>query len=221
MSQTEFFHELQVNLFFQLLSDPMKQPMNFHILNNDIIQIEWIFKQDCQPEDKKTNIYLATFTTCWARLKLYSELKKLNQRVLYYDTDSVIYVSRPNEYDPPLGDYLGELTNELKDEDEHIVEFVSGGPKNYAYKTNKNNETCKVRGFTLNFKNSQLINFDSVKDIVTDPTSSSNIVITNPSKICRDKRKRKLYNREEKKKYQMVYTKRRKIDNFDTVPYGY
>ena len=107
MRQTEFFHESQANFFFQLFADPMKQPVNFHILTNDMIQIEWIYKQDCQPEDNKTNIYLDTFTTCWARLKLYSELEKLGRRVLYYDTDSVIYVSRPGQYDPPLGDYLG------------------------------------------------------------------------------------------------------------------
>ena len=163
---------------------------------------------------------MATFTTCWARLKLYSVLKQLGRRILYYDTDSIIYVCRPNEYDPPLGDYLGELTDELGN-GEYIVEFVSCGPKNYAYRTNENNETCKVRGFTLNFKNSQLINFHSVKDIVTDPQSSSDIIVTNPSKICRDKRKRKLYNREEQKSYQMVYTKRRKIDHSDTEPYGY
>ena len=219
MRQTEFFHESQANLFFQLFADPMKQPVNFHILTNDMIQIEWIFKQDCQPEDNKTNIYLATFTTCWARLKLYSELEKLGRRVLYYDTDSVIYVSRPGQYDPPMGDYLGELTDELKGE--HIVEFVSGGPKNYAYRTNKNKETCKVRGFTLNYTNSQLINFKSVKSIVTDPKSYPNITVTNPSKICREKRKRKLYNRQEEKTYQMVYTKRRRLDNYDTVPYGF
>jgi hypothetical protein len=93
---------------------------------------------------------------------------------------------------------LGELTDEL-DGGEQIVEFVSGGPKNYSYKTNKNKETCEVRGFTLNYTNSQLINFGSVKNIVTDPQNNSNIVVTNPSKVCRDKRQVKLYNREEKK----------------------
>ena len=132
----------------------------------------------------------------------------------------MIYVGRPGEFDPPLGDYLGELTDEL-DQGEHIVEFVSGGPKNYAYKTNTHKETCKVRGFTLNYTNSQLINFDGVKQIVTDPKSTPQITVTNPCKICRDKNKRKLYNREEHKSYQMLYTKRRRVDSYDTVPYGY
>ena len=109
----------------------------------------------------------------------------------------MIYVSSPGKYDPPIGDYLGELTNELK-KGEHIVEFVSGGPKNYAYKTNRGNEMCKVRGFTLHVTNSQLINFESVKRMVLD-SSETTITVTNPQKICRDKGKRKLYNREEQK----------------------
>ena len=92
--------------------------------------------------------------------------------------------------------------NELK-KGEHIVEFVSGGPKNYAYKTNRRNEMCKVRGFTLHVTNSQLINFESVKRMVLDPLETT-ITVTNPQKICRDKRKRKLYNREEQKNYQML-----------------
>ena len=77
-------------------------------------------------------------------------------------TQTVIYVGRPGEYDPALEDYLGELTIKLN-HGEHIVKFVSGGPKNYAYKTNNGNEMCKVRGFTLHFTNSQLINFEAVK----------------------------------------------------------
>ena len=220
LKQSQFFHETEVDAFFRVLSDPTKDVQDFHIVANDTIQVEWTYKKDCQPEDNKTNIYLATFTTCWARLKLYSILEKIDRNVLYYDTDSVIYVSKTGENDVPLGDYLGELTNELET-GEHIIEFVSGGPKNYAYKTNKGNETCKVRGFTLNFTNSQLINFESVKNLLIDPSEKSTITVTNPHKICRDKGKRKLYNREEEKNYRMVYTKRRRLDNYDTEPYGY
>ena len=140
--------------------------------------------------------------------------------MLYYDTDNVVYVSRIGRYDPPLGDYLGELTDELG-RGEHIVELLSEGPKNYAYKTNKNKETCKVRGFTLHYSNRELIYFESVKDVVTNTKSCKHVVVTNLRKISRDQRKRNLYNREEQKSYQMVCTKRRRLDNFDTVPFGY
>ena len=78
-------------------------------------------------------------------------------------------------YSPPLGDYLGDLTNEINPKDgNHITCFVSGGPKNYAYNLDTGKTCCKVRGFTLNFRNSQKINFDSVALMVknTDtPTS--------------------------------------------------
>ena len=64
MRQTEVFHKIEANLFFQLFTNLMKQPLNFHILTNDMIQLDWIYKQDCQLEDNKTNIYFATFTIC-------------------------------------------------------------------------------------------------------------------------------------------------------------
>ena len=44
MRQTEFFHKREANLFFQLFTDPLKQPFNFHILTNVMIQLEWIYK---------------------------------------------------------------------------------------------------------------------------------------------------------------------------------
>ena len=93
-------------------------------------------------------------------------------------------------------------------------------PKNYAYKTSTGGETVKVRGFTLNYKNSQLINFESVKELVIT-NSKSTIPINNPCKITRNKRKRTLFNSDETKDYRVVYTKRVVQNNLDTLPYGY
>ena len=45
--------------------------------------------------------------------------------------------------------------------------------QNYAYKTNRGDETCKVRGFMLHFTNSELINFGYVKAMVTDPPGTA------------------------------------------------
>ena len=114
----------------------------------------------------------------------------------------------------------------------HIVQFISLGPKNYGYRTNTGQETCKVRGFTLNYTNSKLINLDTMEKLLTTKSHTSNteqqekkkpscITIANPNKISRDKLKRKLYNRHEDKQYRKVYTKRRILDNYDIVPYGY
>ena len=61
---------------------------------------------------------------------------------------------------------IGAMASELR-ENEHISEFVSWGPKNYAYKicnfvTGEVKRVCKVRVITLNFKAFKLVNFDTI-----------------------------------------------------------
>jgi hypothetical protein len=218
--QTRYFHDEEPEEFFKLLTDPTTDISKFHILTDSIMCVEYTHKDDFVPEDNKTNIFLASFTTCWARLKLFSVLDTLNRDTLYHDTDSVIYVSRLDTQDPPLGDFLGDLTNELA-EGTYIEEFVSGGPKNYAFRTNEGEETCKVRGFSLNYTNSHLINFEVIRDMVLQISKKKTVTLTNPSKITRDKNKQRLYNRLENKKYKLVYTKRVVQKDLDTLPYGY
>ena len=80
----------------------------------------------CENISPNLNIFVACFTTCWARLRLYEALELLNERVLYFDTDSVIFVQSPGEVEPLLGDYLGDFTDELTNGD-FITAFCSGG----------------------------------------------------------------------------------------------
>ena len=218
LTQTTLIYQDEEAKFFNYVTDPSKNVKDFHIVNENTIQLEWTNENFFTEDNPSSNIYIASFTTCWARLKLYEVLQKLGERVCYYDMDSVIYTTKNGEDNPPLGDYLGDLTDEL--DGEHITEFCSGGPKNYCFRTNSGKETVKVRGFSLNFTASKLINFDVVKNLVTT-CSKDTVSIHNPAKISRDKRKRKIYNKEEYKDYRVVYTKRKVIDNFDTIPFGY
>ena len=219
--QSQFIHESEVEILFKMLTDPRKEVNDFHIVAKDMIQLEWCDDPVFLPFDTKTNIFLASFTTMWARLRLYSVLDLLDRDVLYFDTDSVIFRCCGNEklQKLPIGNYLGELTNEVNSQD-HIVTFCSGGPKNYAYKTFLGKEECKVRGFTLNWTNSKLINFRNVESMING-SGLQEITVTNPCKISRDARKRKLYNRVEHKIYKTVYTKRRVLPNLDTEPFGF
>ena len=68
------------------------------------------------------------------------------------------------------GDSLGAMTSELKPAF-HIEEFVSGRPKNCAYRvvdtmTGMRETVCKVRGITLNYSASQAVNFDVIKVVL-------------------------------------------------------
>lgn len=89
----------------------------------EVAAIHWNVAQDFVEQDTSTNIFLAVFTTAWARLKLYEEMDKLGRSVLYHDTDSIIYDSNGIN-DPPLGNFLGEFTDEL--DGDTITTFVSG-----------------------------------------------------------------------------------------------
>lgn len=219
-THSDMFTDNEPEKFCRLISDPSKELVDFHILNDNVIHVQWKYKAGFVPMNNRTNVFLAAFTTCWARLKLYEVLEHLGQRVLYFDTDSVIFTSMP--YDPPVptGDYLGQLTDEL--DGDVILEFASAGPKNYAYRTLGGKEVCKVRGFTLNHANSAIINFNSVKRlIVNHQTEPGQKLTTTGTRITRDRDRSIIYNRVENKDYRMVYTKRRILANLNTVPYGF
>jgi hypothetical protein len=128
-------------------------------------------------------------------MHLYSYLDKLGERALYCDTECVIFVGKTDE--PPLiecGDALGDMctgdmTSELK-ANEYISEFVSGGPKNYAYKlkntmTREVKTVCKVRSITLKYKASQLVNFETIKDFVLNGRLNSTVTVRTDKNIKR------------------------------------
>ncbi|KAL7377691.1 hypothetical protein ABVT39_003179 [Epinephelus coioides] len=118
----------------------------------------------CTPQ-RTDNVFIAAFTTAYGRLKLYDCLHQLQNRVLYLDTDSLIYVAKEGEKGLKLGNYLGDLTDELGGDT--IQEFAAAGPKSYAYLTRKNKRAVlRVKGITQTHKCCEKINFDSVKELV-------------------------------------------------------
>ena len=178
------------------------------------------------PPSIKTNIFIAAFTTCWARLKLYDHLDFQGENVLYYDTDSVIYRHIPPNPSVATGDFLGEMTNELEGDD-YIVEFVSGGAKNYGYKTKNGKTECKVRGFTLNVRGAGTLNYDVmrdniIKEIEQPLEKKRSVTVTNPNHFKRDQTHKCIALEQQHKKYGLVFDKR-VVDPVTkrSYPFGY
>ena len=90
MSQTKYITE--VSEFYEILLDDKLDNTNFQFINNDMVQMTYNFKDQFVDNSKNTNIYIACFTTSHARLMLYNKLDYLKEKVLYFDTDSIIYV---------------------------------------------------------------------------------------------------------------------------------
>ena len=117
--------------YFDVLTSDKIEVTDASFVSDDVIEIRYENKDDFIEPNARTNVVIAAFMTAHARLKLYSVWEQLNEIVVYYDTDSVIYTSKPGEENPKTGVYLGELTDEV--DGDYITTFVSGGPKNYAY----------------------------------------------------------------------------------------
>ena len=103
--------------------------------------------------------------------------------------------------------------------------FATGGPKNYGYELSKpdnggNKTQCKVRGITLNYKNLLNVNFNVLKNFVTNYPNAS-VSVQNTHKIARDRDSVKLMTTTERKDYRLVFDKRVIGDNYVSYPYGF
>ena len=213
--------------FHALMSSQVKQVHNVLVVNDDMVQVTWCYTDDFVETPETSNCIIASYTTAMARLRLYEIIERLGDRCLYFDTDSVFYrctPSDPDEYRPETGKFLGDLTNELE-EGLFITEWSSGGPKNYGYKLSSPDSSgkeayCKVKGIPCNYKNAQIINFDTVRRMATEPDPEP-VTTVEENKITRDKKTSTLHYRRQEKKYKAGYNKRVKGPNFTTFPYGF
>jgi len=129
-----------------------------------------------------------------------------------------------------IRDCLDTMTSELKTY-EIISEFVSGGPKNYAYKTlnsvtRAEKTVCKVRGITLNYKDSQLVNFERIKDMILKGNVKEAVIVHTESEIKRKRGKDgdgrvNTVSEAEDKTYKISFFKRRRLNDNSSVPFSY
>lgn len=114
---------------------------------------------------ERTNVMLCAFVTANARMTLWKAMNQLGDRVLYCDTDSIVYVLSDNdEENIKSSSKLGEWKDET--EGDVITDFVSIASKSYAYKTQSGKEVVKCKGVTLNYENGRNITFDTMKKLV-------------------------------------------------------
>ena len=204
--------------FLDLLSSDEQEVTHLHFINEHRVEMRWRYTKDFVQSSDKSNVVVAAYTTAQARLKLYDYLEQLNERALYCDTDSIVFTTKRGEPELSTGDYLGDLTNE---EPDHAIEgFATGGPKNYAYKRDNGTTVCKVRGITLNHKNTLTINYQTVKDMVTG-ARRGNVVVNDDFQIVRNRNTSELLTTHRSKTYKLVFDKRVLSASYTSLPYGY
>ena len=238
LTKTDFVNTLEK--FYKLLMDKSKEVRYVQFNDKFTARIQWVDRDEYIEVSPNTNIFNAAYTTAHARLKLYSYIERLGDHLLYFDTDSLIYVSRPGTYDPPLGNFLGDMTDELEKPygaASYITEFVSGGPKNYAYKVRSARTgtvavgECKVKGITLDHNTLQSVNFETMTNMVNHVDSGTGraweddeeeliVRVRYPHQIRRNG-PGKVLTRAITKYYRLVYDKRVIQPDLTTLPYGF
>lgn len=143
---------------------------------------------------KNTCVEIGAYVTMYGRRMLWQEMNKLGERVIYHDTDSIIYeYDSQAQYNVAEGELLGEW--EVEHDGNPIVEFVALAPKTYAYRyldlkakrainepgldlSQYNGmyevydgyvypvrEECKCKGFKLHHDARSSINFEGLLDL--------------------------------------------------------
>jgi len=129
--------------------------------------------------------------------------------------------------EPELGNYLSDFKNELS-ENNYIVEFASGGTKNYGYQTKKGKQECKVRGISQNSKGSKQLNFPVLRQNVLDDilkplaNGARQTIVVKPYHIVCNRKAYSIETVPQTKEYQLVLNKRvTDPQRFMTYPYDF
>ena len=212
----------------KLLISPEKEVFDVLMVNENLLYVNWRFREDAVDVSGNTKVVIAAYTTAQARLELYTYIEKLTAtRVLYMDTDSCIFTCKKDdttEYTPPLGTLLGSMTDELKayGEGTYITSFLSGGPKLYGYRavvpsTGETVECCKIKGISLNSNNSSIINFESIGRLIKSYFENDREAIVLKYDAIRRTRMHDVIT----KSCSVVLKKRRYFRNAVSLPFGY
>ena len=214
---------------WEILSDKSYKTCAVIKMSEEMLMIKYqAAALECEEIMTNTNVIIAAFTTGHARLKLHSYMKILDNRVLYTDTDSIIYKTRPSSdvYMVPLGPYLGDMTDEITSKygkNARILEYACTGAKSYGLTIDKGDGAlpiCEVKskGFTLDYATGQLINMNRIIDMAKNKCAS--VVIT--GRGIRRTKDHQLVTGTVTKTMKNTVNKRKVIpDTFDTCPFGF
>jgi hypothetical protein len=208
------------------------------MVNDDTLLINYNYKDDDVCNNSKTSLAVAVFVTSWARLELIRvidqiEADGLEGRILYMDTDSVIFRYKDGTAKPDTGDYLGNLADEIAKDygvNAKCTKFCSLGPKVYAMEiwpenVNEPITTIKVKGVTLTASALDLITFQSMIDLAQDYVNNNGDTskckrLSIPQMQIRPTKMQTIETKHFDKTFRAMSEKRR-INGNDTLPFGY
>jgi hypothetical protein len=231
-SQTELIFDPKK--YYDILNSESKEVSDVHVLTENCVMVTYAAREGYNEGNGTSNLAIASFTTSHARLRLLTMMRKLGSRLIYYDTDSVIYVSRPGDWEPERSSFLGGWDSQLEPGESHIVRFVSLGPKVYSYETDTGRIEMKCKGLSQNAYTEDILEWKETEKRFSktgnkmDPQLFRNLLknpeknqtVFYPDSLKRDGKSQRINSFTAMKSLRLVYDKRVLLPDFTTRPYG-
>jgi hypothetical protein len=233
--KTEYFRADNVTKYFNILSsDKCKLQGPPLIITEDLLLMSYKEKRDFLRKSYRTNLYVAEFTTSWARLRLYAMLERVGDSLVYCDTDSVVYIA-DDETEKKVNEFIGNSLGQFQDELQGglIIYWVAIGPKDYSFVkvTNKSDGSIeieligKTKGLRSDGQYDELVRKDVTTLKTTREAQLKGKIKKKIQQIFKLEANHDIIVGEVTKEWQCTFDKRipiNKADGFiDSVPYGY
>lgn len=163
----QFWHDHRIN----------HEHTSFRVMYPGVYQAYYQYKpQFCQPVGH-ANVFIAAAVTAGARTVLHQRLLKIQShkltdqlgvcypRILYCDTDSVIFIW-PKDAEELTSVGLGHWTDEYPDSD--IAQFFALAPKVYALLFNTGKQATKAKGVQLTLSNQLKLSLDAITPLLNE-----------------------------------------------------
>lgn len=224
--------------YFALATNPEEEIIGEYNVHRDVVMVCHRKRdlKDCKPGN--TSVAIASMVTAYGRIRLFKlihEIERVREgRLLYFDTDSAMFVKRVGDPEISTGIYLGDLTSEIdsatKVENSRGISAAFLGPKTYALQIQtpcgKIHQIVKAKGITLTVEALRKVTYESMSAMAEayslhPDDESQQIKLTVDQTLFRaDKGTQKVYTKDIEKRFQAVSDKRIVIGN-DTRAFGY
>jgi len=211
-----------VSDFYKVILNDKIEQISLSFLNDNMVYASYETKDEFLKINYNTNIYIACFTSSWARLRLYDMMEKLDRNVCYCDTDSIVYIENEETkeiLDQYIGDGLGQWADELQGN--HIDFWSCAQAKDYGYILDNGKYVGKIKGFKVNADAENKLTFEQRKQLIMGTVNNIGVNYDQFTiKHCEITTKHMV------KQWSFKFNKRmiRKVekeDQIDTLPYGY
>ena len=77
--------------FLECVFDPVNEVTSIRVINERLVMVTFKTEEDFIETSSRLNVVVAAYVTAQARMKLYSYLRPLQERVLYFDTGTIVF----------------------------------------------------------------------------------------------------------------------------------